>query len=234
MATSGQLSYIQKEIFDSITTYNPVFLKAILNLIEERKNGKFLDIGCNDGSITQKISIKAKVNESYGVDIAEKMLNVARSKGIKTILHDLNEEKKFPFPENYFDIVTCFEVIEHTLATDFLLDEIYRVLKPSRYAIISTPRLDSLYIIGLLSFGFQPDWLISVSKKKNYGGLWKDKQYHHSGHVSLFTKKAFKEMLIDHSFKIIKYAPTNIFIQMIPFRKDTQIWKIKKINKRHR
>lgn len=227
MKIKNNLSYLNKKVFDSISTYNPIFSKVVLGLVMKKKDGKYLDIGCNNGALTEKILLKSRVCETYGIDISQKQLDAAQKRDINTILCDLNEEKELPFPENYFDIVTCLEVIEHILPTDFLLDEIYRILKPEGYAIISTPRLDSLYVISLLILGFQPDLIISISKKKNYGSLWKSRQFHHSGHVSLFTKKAFKEILREHSFQIVKYTSANIFIRMTPFKKDTQIWVVK-------
>lgn len=231
MALDDALSSINQEVYDEVLTSElkaSHFFEAILDLVEERRNGRCLDIGCNDGSLAERVASKAKLSKIYGIDIAKKALKISRSKGIKTIFHDLNEEKKLPFPDDYFDIVICSEVIEHILPADFLLDEIHRVLKNTGYAIISTPRLDSLYVVSLLLFGFQPE-IISLSKEKNYGGFWKTKRFRHSGHISLFTKRAFKQMLLVHSFKIIKYASTNIFVRIIPFRKDTQIWKVSPI-----
>lgn len=227
MSIRNTLSSINKEVFNEVLTSEAIplnFLKTLLKLVDERKNGKYLDIACNDGTSTEKISLIAKVSEIYGIDIAEKALDIARNRGIRTIFHDLNEEKRLPFPGNYFDIITCLEVVEHVLSSDFVLDEIYRLLKPTGYAILSTPRFDSLYVIGLLLFGFQPG-VMSVSTDKNYGGFWKNAKFHHSGHVHLFTKKAFKEILVSHSFNIVKYTEVNFFIP-VPFRKDTQIWKV--------
>lgn len=42
-------------------------------------------------------------------------------------------------PDNYFDFVLCFQVIEHIKDSDFLLKEIKRVLKDNGKLIISTP-----------------------------------------------------------------------------------------------
>lgn len=44
-----------------------------------------------------------------------------------------------PFEDNMFDFVVSFQVIEHIKKDRLLLDEIYRVLKPSGQVILSTP-----------------------------------------------------------------------------------------------
>lgn len=203
------------------------FVKAILELVENRRYGKYLDIGCNDGRITWEISTRAEVSETWGIDIAEKALEIAKERGIKPVYFDLNEKKKLPFPENHFDIITCLETIEHVLFPDYLIKEIYRVLKPSGYVIISTPRLDSLYVISLLILGFQPG-ILSTSEEYAYGAFPKERKFRPSGHIHLFTKKAMEEMLKKNSLKIVCYRSVNLYIRGVPLRKDTQIWKASK------
>lgn len=50
-----------------------------------------------------------------------------------------------PFPDNFFDNVTCIEVIEHMKNPWFVVGEINRVLKPGAKLILSTPL--STYIL---------------------------------------------------------------------------------------
>jgi len=48
-----------------------------------------------------------------------------QSKGIKK----LDANKKFPFPNNYFDVVIAFGILEHVEDFYFTVNEIHRVLK---------------------------------------------------------------------------------------------------------
>jgi len=204
------------------------FIKILLRLIEERK-GPYLDIGCNDGYITRIVAQKAKASEVYGIDIDENLLSLSRKRGIKTILWDLNEKKELPFMDNYFGIITCLETIEHVESPDFVLKEIYRLLKINGFAIISTPRLDSIYTIISLLLGFQPD-MIDNSEERMYGLMKSnaEKKCKAVGHKKLFTKLAFKEILQYHKFKILKFSQANLHVRRFPIfiRKDTQIWKV--------
>jgi 2-polyprenyl-3-methyl-5-hydroxy-6-metoxy-1,4-benzoquinol methylase len=72
--------------------------------------------------------------------------------------YSINLEKQLPFPNNYFDSVFAVEIIEHLENRKQLLNEIYRVLKPNGYLILTTPNKDSLIarfdkIIGRLVDG---------------------------------------------------------------------------------
>lgn len=47
--------------------------------------------------------------------------------------------EKLPFPDNFFDVVICYSVLEHVQNVQKTLLEIIRVLKPEAKAFISTP-----------------------------------------------------------------------------------------------
>lgn len=55
----------------------------------------------------------------------------------EVLVHSANNT--FPFTDNRFDSVTCFEAIEHIEKDNFAVSEIYRVLKPNCSFICSTP-----------------------------------------------------------------------------------------------
>lgn len=97
---------------------------------------KVLDIGCGTGYGTKMIFDKG--NETYGLDISEAAINYAQKKypGPKYVCCSA---EKIPFPNNYFDAITAFEVIEHVQNPEKMLEEIYRVLKENGDLFISTP-----------------------------------------------------------------------------------------------
>jgi ubiquinone/menaquinone biosynthesis C-methylase UbiE len=107
--------------------------------IEELARGKVvLDLGCNDGYGTKEISRHAA--QAVGVDVSERAIERARSRypdgGIDFRVFD---GLKLPFGDGHFDLVTSFQVIEHIVDVDAYLSEIYRVLRPSGLAVITTP-----------------------------------------------------------------------------------------------
>jgi SAM-dependent methyltransferase len=52
---------------------------------------------------------------------------------------DLCQNNEKIIPNNFFDIVVCTEVLEHTLNPFEAVKEIYRILKPNGIACISVP-----------------------------------------------------------------------------------------------
>lgn len=159
--------------------------KSIL-LVETR--GKVLDIGCADGKIS--LQIKNKTNIVYGCDRKKKLLNVAKQKGIKTKLCDL--EREIPFPDRTFDGAVCLEVIEHVYNTDLLLSEINRVLKNNGYLVLSTPDICAFRNRLRILFGKQPCYF--GPSPYGRGGL----------HIRVFNKKSLVGLLEKHGFRIEK------------------------------
>ncbi len=54
-------------------------------------------------------------------------------------------EEELPFPNDYFDVVICAEMIEHLRFTPaILLREVHRVTKPSGRLLLTTPNISTL------------------------------------------------------------------------------------------
>lgn len=94
------------------------------------KGDKLLDIGCGDGTLGY--FAKNKYKEVYGIDISENALKIAERRGLIAKKVNLNDEK-LPFLDNYFDAVTCLDVIEHVFDPRYLIKEIHRVLRVGGY-----------------------------------------------------------------------------------------------------
>lgn len=97
-----------------------------------------LDVGCNNGYGTKVIAENAR--SVIGVDVGEHSIEAART------LHAAENAEyftvhgdKLPFPDQSFDLVTSFQVIEHVLDVESYLLEIKRVLKAGGTAIFTTP-----------------------------------------------------------------------------------------------
>ncbi|MFC1912155.1 class I SAM-dependent methyltransferase [Chloroflexota bacterium] len=177
-------------------------LVKTLHIVTERQPTRILDIGCGDGQFTSRLFQVPKVKEIYGVDIVENHVDMARARGIKAYKIDVDSDN-LPFKSGFFDAIVCGEVIEHLFDPDHLLDEIYRVLSNTGFCVLTTPNLAALYNRICLLFGFQP-FYTSVSSRND--GIGKPMRWFSGGggHIRVFTYRAFKEILISHSFKIIK------------------------------
>jgi ubiquinone/menaquinone biosynthesis C-methylase UbiE len=101
---------------------------AVYRIISEKKVKAtvYLDLGCNDGSITERIAEMVEAKEVYGVDIDDVALDKAKQRKIKTFKLDLSYDK-IPLNNNSVDLVTALELIEHLINPDHMLREVHRV-----------------------------------------------------------------------------------------------------------
>lgn len=88
-------------------------------------SGKVLDVGCGNKRLQEYLPTTA---DYTGIDF-----NPAAD-----IQMDISQER-YPFNNNSFDYVICNAVLEHVKDDSFVLNEIYRVLKPGGTAYISIP-----------------------------------------------------------------------------------------------
>lgn len=169
---------------------------------------RMIDLGCNDGGLTLLFKEKLSVKEVYGVDINEEAVLKAGKRGVKAYRLDLSKDK-LPFPDNFFDLVVSFEVIEHLINPDNMLREARRVLKRGGFLLISTPNLASWINRIILLFGYQP-YNVEVSTEITAGIPYKKGVFGKpSGHIRAFTLRALRELLEYHGFRIIKIIGTH-------------------------
>lgn len=180
-------------------------LKKVISIFQHYHFKCVLDIGCGDGSFG--ILLSNFSDEVYGVDIAEKAVEIAKKKGIKACKIDVDKQS-LPFESNYFEAVYCGEVLEHLYDTDHLLNEIYRVLIPDGICVITTPNLGWWLNRLILLLGFQP-YLTEVSLKYNVG-KFKANIHEVSGHIRSFTNKALRELLKLNNFEVVKMLSSDV------------------------
>ena len=99
---------------------------------------RVLDAGCGAG-YGSRILADAGAREVLGVDIAEAVLEAIRPTMPATVRLEAGDLRKLEYAENAFDLVVCFEVIEHFEDPLVVLDELVRVLAPNGILLISSP-----------------------------------------------------------------------------------------------
>jgi SAM-dependent methyltransferase len=194
--------YESRDTYGNSDKWNNDRQKICLNFIKKINPKNFLDIWSGDGYFCEQIKTLTSA-EVTGIDISEQACDIAKKRGIHSIVWDL--QKSLPFESESFDTIFCWEVIEHIVDTDFLLDEIQRVLKKDGYLILTTPNLVSWYNRILFLCGIQPI-STEVSFRKKYGHVFKFlwEGWLPVGHVRNFTQQSLTGILGDHGFDIEK------------------------------
>lgn len=102
-------------------------------------NTRVLDAGCGTG-YGSALLLAGNPSDLVAVDISDEA--VAQAAGY---LEDaraqvqLGDLRALPFADGSFDVVVCFEVIEHVAEPEVILDELRRVVAPSGFLCVSTP-----------------------------------------------------------------------------------------------
>ncbi|MFW9866753.1 MAG: class I SAM-dependent methyltransferase [Candidatus Thorarchaeota archaeon] len=145
MEDRGEHSFIKlpqfaAKLYDKMMQLEPIEIqrKQIAEIILQQINeGSLLDIGTGHGRLLIEINKLNPKIELYGLDISEKMINLAKT-NLKNIKADLQQGNitTTNYKSNYFDLVTCTGSFYLWNAPIEGLNEIYRILKPNKIAIL--------------------------------------------------------------------------------------------------
>lgn len=120
---------------------------------ELSKESVGLDLGCGTGVLTFKIA--KLVKKIIGLDISDKMIQVARNKNIDSrsniIFKKADISEKLEFPDNKFNFVISVATLCHINSLARIYREVHRVLKPGGVFIFDE-------IISKLNKPFRPKY----------------------------------------------------------------------------
>lgn len=187
-------SGIEKNIFQLIWHRHKIntFKKIVKN--QEFKN--IADAGCAGGYMTNEISKlfpKAKV---FGLDIYSSTIKHAKKK-YPRINFKRCDLHKIPFQDNYFDLISCYETIEHVVDPPKVLKELQRIAKKNSTIIIA---MDSGNILFKIIWYF---W------EKTTGKVWKN------AHLHPYYYKQLEKIIKQVGFKIKQKKFSHLGMEII-------------------
>lgn len=97
---------------------------------------KILDIGCGTGHLAGELMNRGY--DAWGVDFSAGMVQYAREH-YNPERFSAGDIENIKFPDSTFDGVMCLGVVEYLDSDEPALREMWRVLKPGGYAVITTP-----------------------------------------------------------------------------------------------
>jgi 2-polyprenyl-3-methyl-5-hydroxy-6-metoxy-1,4-benzoquinol methylase len=152
--------------------------KRISTVTKYKSGGCLLDIGCASGSFLSALLVNPNWS-LYGVEPNPSAAEAARLQpGLRIFTGTLDQ---ITYPENYFDVVTMWDVLEHLPDPCNTLLEIHRILKPGGLIILKLPNLDSL-------------------EAKVFGKYWAGLDA--PRHLFVFNKMTIRKMLAKNKFQI--------------------------------
>lgn len=173
---------------------------------------RLFDVG--SGDCRQFESLKSSDAFTFsGVELNTAMVENARARGYDIRCGDL-ENLDLTGLENSFDIVTMYQLVEHTLSPSRLFAQAFRLLKPGGMVIGQLPCKDS--------------WEAALFKRHWAG-------YHFPRHLQQITKKGMESLLVDQGFERVSVSAAlhlqaalslqNVFVDRFPPQKRLHFGK---------
>lgn len=187
-----------------------IYFPFTINREKIAPQSKVLDVGCAFGyflGCCDKYGL-----ETFGIEISRSAIEEARKEtNAKLFKHDADSGLNL-FGNNYFDLVTAFDLIEHLDSPYKFLKECHRILKISGKVVITTPNLGAMA-------------RLLIKDDKWHG--FKDKT-----HKYLFTPKSLEFLFKRTGFKVVRletpFHPLPKFIQpyLSKIGLGGQIWMV--------
>lgn len=129
--------------------YSPNFLSRLITICiknvpaipSHAKGGKILDVGCGTGDTL--ILLKKLGWDAYGIDMDKNAISTGKKRGLHNLkLGTYKDLAKYP--DNYFDAIRLYHVIEHLDNPALCLRLIRKKLKRGGELILGTPNMESI------------------------------------------------------------------------------------------
>jgi 2-polyprenyl-3-methyl-5-hydroxy-6-metoxy-1,4-benzoquinol methylase len=162
----------------------------LIKLIPRSENQKILEIGCGGGDTLIEIKKNRIAKEVVGVDINFLEESNQQNSLIDKILIGNIEQLELDYPEQYFDVIICGDVIEHLIDPWSLIIKLTKHLKNEGIWIISIPNVREIFTLYKI--------VIRGNFKYNEGGIL-DRT-----HLRFFCKQNIIELFSTPHLKISK------------------------------
>jgi SAM-dependent methyltransferase len=102
---------------------------------------RVLDAGCGTGYGAELLA-RAGAGEVVGVDLDEEVIEAAKKAAAAAATYATADLRELPAELGDFDVVVCFEVLEHLDEPENALDRLVVALRPDGVLVVSSPNRD--------------------------------------------------------------------------------------------
>jgi len=171
------------------TARNPMY-DDFTRMFLAGRSGRLLDMGCGLGFFLARIA-RLGTWEPYGCEISPAAVRYAREKnGLSNIVCSRLQDVELP--QSAFDVITMWDVLDHVLSPDPLLQRCHALLRPGGMCFIRTPNV-----------GIQ---LPRARFNKLLGGIQPAVGLHAREHLHHYSTSAIRRLLQRNGFTGVSFA----------------------------
>jgi len=203
-ANHGYMNLINKDNY--LFNLLGFFLLKSREHIDYVESGKFLDIGCGNGS--RLLKMRNLGWQVTGVELNKKAFNECINHNLNVFNSTLENTK---FEDNSFDVVYMSHLVEHLANPCEIFEIVNKILKPNGLLYIKTPNRNSL-------------------GRKIFGKFWYANDV--PRHLFLFSKKSLVNVFKKLNMNLVYYSQDTtpkIFLNSIDY-----FFKLSKPSKRNK
>jgi len=180
------------------------------DLAQYKDSGALLDLGCSSGSFLN--SIRSKSWSLYGIEMSPDEARRAEERtGAQVFVGSVLDA---PFAAGSFDVITCFDVLEHLYEPLRVMAKVEQWLKPGGIFYVQVPNIDSAeaHIFGTYWHGlelprhlfhYSPDSLRTLAEMAGLRGVLLETRRNQAVGTSL-------RYVCDDAFRVLGYRRTPV------------------------
>lgn len=152
---------------------------ALIERYTQTTPGRYCDVGCGTGGVLRVAQERGW--EAIGVEVSSWAVQEGTKAGLDIRQGSLRDAQ---FPDDHFDAVSMFDVLEHLTSPRPYVQEIHRILKPGGVLLIETPNVD----------GFFAQYIY-----REHADLVKPR-----AHICLYGPRSAKRLLVPAGFSTVR------------------------------
>jgi len=173
---------------------------------------RLLDVGVGYGFFLSMLEKDFGLSRLHGMDPFPKSIEIASSMTSAQIVSGDITDETWPFEPGMFDIITCFDVVEHLEEPESFFRNCKRVLKPGGTVVVTTPLLALPYrmrrvpLIGIPDTNpthisiRKPSYWRALAKRNGFtiAAQWKGEHLAHVRLLPRLMRNICRVLRIDH------------------------------------